>query len=98
MTNPSSPSRIDRRAGVAKRLARIEGQVGGLRRMIDNDRYCIDVITQVKAVRAALQKVEAELLKDHASHCLADALASEDLTEREQKVGELLELLQKSSR
>lgn len=93
----SSPSRRERRAGVAKRLARIEGQVRGLSRMIDEDRYCIDVLTQVKAVSAALKKVEGELLKDHADHCLAAAIASEDLQEREEKVAELIDLLTRKS-
>ena len=57
-----SSNRKVRRAGVSKRLARIEGQVRGLSRMIEEDRYCIDVLTQVKAVQAALKKVEGELL------------------------------------
>ena len=89
--------RKTRRSNISKRLARIEGQVRGLSRMIDEDRYCIDVITQTKAVTAALKKVEAELLKDHASNCLAAAIASDDVQEREQKVSELVELLQKSA-
>ncbi|WP_017931516.1 metal-sensitive transcriptional regulator [Robiginitomaculum antarcticum] len=91
-------NRKDRRSNVSKRLARIEGQVRGLQKMIDEDRYCIDVITQTKAVAAALKKVEAELLKDHAGHCLASAIASDDITERETKVAELIDLLQKNAR
>lgn len=86
-----------RRAGVRRRLARIEGQVRGLSRMIDEDRYCIDVLTQVKAAQAALRKVEDELLTDHADHCLAAAIASDDQAEREQKVAELVALLMKKS-
>lgn len=89
----TSPTRIERRSSVTKRLARIEGQVRGLSKMIEDDRYCIDVLTQVKAVSAALKKVEGELLKDHADHCLAAAVASDDLDEREQKVAELVDLL-----
>ncbi|GLQ24545.1 hypothetical protein GCM10007853_24190 [Algimonas ampicilliniresistens] len=89
----TSPTRIERRTNVSKRLARIEGQVRGLSKMIEDDRYCIDVLTQVKAVSAALKKVEGELLKDHADHCLAAAVASDDLDEREQKVAELVDLL-----
>lgn len=89
--------RKTRRAGVSKRLARIEGQVRGVSRMIDEDRYCIDVLTQVKAVQAALRKVEGELLSDHADHCLADAIASDDKDERQQKVAELVALLLKKS-
>jgi len=86
-----------RRAGVSKRLARIEGQVRGLSRMIEDDRYCIDVLTQVKAVQAALKKVEGELLSDHADHCLAAAIASDNQADREQKVAELVQLLIKKS-
>jgi DNA-binding FrmR family transcriptional regulator len=86
-----------RRAGVRRRLARIEGQVRGLTKMIDEDRYCIDVLTQVKAAQAALRKVEGELLADHADHCLAAAIASDDQAEREQKVAELVALLMKKA-
>ncbi len=92
-----SPNRKARRGGVSKRLARIEGQVRGLSKMIEDDRYCIDVLTQVKAVQAALKKVEGELLSDHADHCLAEAIASDDKADREQKVSELISLLMKKS-
>ena len=92
-----SSNRKVRRAGVSKRLARIEGQVRGLSRMIEEDRYCIDVLTQVKAVQAALKKVEGELLSDHADNCLAAAIASDDQAEREQKISELVALLMKKS-
>ena len=94
MSRPTT-SRQERRASVTRRLARIEGQVRGLSKMIAEDRYCIDVLTQVKAVQAALKRCEAELLKDHADHCLAEAIASDDLAEREQKVAELIDLLAK---
>jgi len=60
---------------VEKRLKRIEGQVRGLQRMIDNDAYCIDILTQVSAVNRALQSVALQLLGDHLSHCVQDALA-----------------------
>lgn len=56
------------------RLARIEGQVRGLQRMVDADRYCIDVLTQVSAVKAALDRVALALLQDHVSHCVVDAV------------------------
>ncbi|MGH6967308.1 MAG: metal-sensitive transcriptional regulator, partial [Phenylobacterium sp.] len=55
------------------RLNRIEGQVRGVARMVDEDRYCIDILTQVQAVRAALAKVETEILKDHLGHCIEGA-------------------------
>lgn len=89
--------RRSRRANVHRRLARIEGQVRGVSKMIDEDRYCIDVLTQVKAVQAALRKVEVELLSDHADHCLAAAIASDDQAERETKVAELVALLMKKA-
>ncbi|WP_427449824.1 metal-sensitive transcriptional regulator [Litorimonas sp. WD9-15] len=89
--------RTSRRAGISQRLARIEGQVRGLSRMIEEDRYCIDVLTQVKAVQAALKKVEGELLSDHADHCLAVAIASDNQDDRERKVAELVSLLLKKS-
>ncbi len=60
------------------RLARIEGQVRGLRRMIDDDTYCIDVLAQVAAVQGALHKVSLGLISDHLSHCVADAAAGDD--------------------
>jgi DNA-binding FrmR family transcriptional regulator len=58
---------------LAKRLRRVEGQVRGVERMIDEDRYCIDVVTQITAVQAALDKVALELLEDHAKHCVIGA-------------------------
>jgi len=68
---------------VLKRLRRIEGQVRGVERMVEEDRYCIDVVTQVTAIQAALDKVGLELLSDHAAHCVAGAKGDEqsELTE-----------------
>src|SRR5665809_70570 len=65
-----------------KRLARVEGQGGGVRRMVDNDRYCIDVLTQISAAQAALDKVALGLLEDHARHCVIVEPAESDLAER----------------
>ena len=78
------------KAEVTKRLKRIEGQVGGLLRMVENDRYCVDVLTQINAVRAALHKVEENILRDHVSHCVADAFASGDVADQRHKVEELI--------
>lgn len=75
---------------VLGRLKRIEGQVGGLMRMIDEDRYCVDVLTQINAVRAALHKVEEQVLRDHVSHCVAGAFSSGDVVDQRQKVEELI--------
>ena len=78
------------KAGVIARLKRVEGQVGGLLRMVDEDRYCVDVLTQINAVRAALHKVEEQILRDHVSHCVAGAFASGDVVEQRHKVEELV--------
>ena len=75
---------------VLTRLRRIEGQVGGLTRMIKEDRYCVDVLTQIHAVRAALHKVEEQVLRDHVAHCVADAFSSGNVLDQQQKVEELI--------
>ena len=75
------------------RLRRIEGQVRGLTRMVEDDRYCIDVITQVQAVRAALKRVEEEVLKDHVAHCVEHAIQSGDGKEQRKKIAELMAVL-----
>ncbi len=74
------------------RLTRIEGQVRGIARMVEDDRYCIDVLNQVQAVKAALKKVEEQVLKDHAAHCVAHAIKSGDSKDQTQKFNELVEL------
>ncbi len=78
------------KSDVIKRLKRIEGQAGGLLRMVEDDRYCVDVLTQINAVRAALHKVEEIILRDHVSHCVADAFTSGDASEQRHKVEELI--------
>ena len=80
------------------RLNRIEGQVRGIARMVDDDRYCIDVLTQLQAVRAALGKVETEILRSHLGHCIEGAIVSGDKDEQRKKAGELIELLERSKR
>ena len=77
---------------LGKRLARIEGQIRGIAGMIVADRYCIDVVTQVQAARAALSKVEAELLRGHISHCLDEAAATGDAETRAIKLEELMQV------
>ena len=81
-----------------KRLSRIEGQVRGLSRMVEEDRYCIDVITQISAVRAALRRVEEEVLRDHVGHCVEHAILSGDADEQRRKVAELMQVLERSQR
>ena len=88
----------DTRKAVEKRLNRIEGQVRGLSKMIAEDRYCIDVLTQLQAVRAALSRVEGQVLKDHMDHCVMGAIAGDDLADRKAKASELIELLGRASR
>jgi DNA-binding FrmR family transcriptional regulator len=68
------PGYVDNKEAIHKRLRRIEGQVRGLQRMVDEDKYCIDVLDQIAAVTKALQAVALELLDDHLSHCVAEAL------------------------
>ena len=81
-----------------KRLSRIEGQVRGLARMVADDRYCIDVVTQLSAVSAALRRVEDEILRDHVAHCVEHAIASGDKGEQRRKVAELMDVLGRAKR
>ncbi|MGI9362399.1 MAG: metal-sensitive transcriptional regulator [Parasphingorhabdus sp.] len=80
------------------RLKRIEGQVRGIARMVEEDRYCIDILHQIQAVRAALSKVESAVLKDHAACCVAEAIASGDEAEQREKFTELVDLFEKVQR
>jgi CsoR family transcriptional regulator, copper-sensing transcriptional repressor len=80
-----------------QRLSRIEGQVRGIARMIGEDRYCIDIITQIAAVQAAMRKVEGELLRNHVSHCVEHAIASGNADDQRQKVNELVQVLSRRS-
>ncbi|MHB1206361.1 MAG: metal-sensitive transcriptional regulator [Rhodospirillaceae bacterium] len=81
-----------------KRLNRIEGQVRGLAGMVEDQRYCIDIVTQIAAVRAALRRVEEELLRDHIGHCVEHAIASGDKADQRRKITELIDVLGRSSR
>lgn len=86
------------KTAVLARLKRIEGQVGGLRRMVAEDRYCVDMLTQINAVRAALHKVEEQILRDHVAHCVAGAFASGDVIQQQHKVEELIETIGRMTR
>lgn len=90
--------RADAKTSVLKRLQRIEGQVRGLARMVEEDRYCIDIVTQIAAVRAALRRAEEEVLKDHVAHCVEHAIASGDKADQRQKIVELMEVLRRAER
>jgi DNA-binding FrmR family transcriptional regulator len=86
----------DDKPKLLNRLKRIEGQVRGVTRMVEEGRYCIDVLTQINAARAALAKVESEMLKTHLSHCIEGAIVSGNADEQRTKARELIELLERS--
>ncbi len=90
--------RKDIKTSLAKRLSRIEGQVRGLSKMVDEDRYCIDIVTQISAVRAALRRVEEEVLRDHVAHCVEHAIASGDKADQRQKIAELMDVIGRAER
>ncbi|TAJ71751.1 MAG: metal-sensitive transcriptional regulator [Phenylobacterium sp.] len=75
------------------RLNRIEGQVRGVARMVEQDRDCLDILTQLHAVRAAARRVETELLKSHLQHCVTEAMTSGDAVERDRRTAELVGLM-----
>ena len=81
---------------ILNRLKRIEGQVRGISRMVEEERYCIEVLQQMQAVKAALSRAETEILKNHAACCVAEAIASGDEAEQRVKFGELVELFAKA--
>jgi CsoR family transcriptional regulator, copper-sensing transcriptional repressor len=88
----------DIKASCQKRLSRIEGQVRGLSKMVDEDRYCIDIVTQISAVRAALRRVEEEVLRDHVAHCVEHAITSGNKTDQREKIAELMDVIGRSDR
>ena len=88
----------DIKASVQKRFSRIEGQVRGLSRMVDEDRYCIDIVTQISAARAALRRVEEEILRDHVGHCVAHAIASGNKADQRKKIAELMDVIGRAER
>jgi DNA-binding FrmR family transcriptional regulator len=92
------PMKDNGKSKLLNRLSRIEGQVRGITRMVEEGRYCIDVLTQLQAVRAALGRVEAEMLKTHLHHCIEGAIVSGDAKEQRKKASELIELLGRASR
>jgi DNA-binding FrmR family transcriptional regulator len=88
----------DNKEAMIKRLHRIEGQVRGIERMVDDERYCIDILTQIGAVSTALESLAQKLLEDHANHCVAGALAAGDRDSAEAKTRELLDAVQRFTR
>jgi DNA-binding FrmR family transcriptional regulator len=88
-TNESTAGYVEDKASILRRLSRIEGQVRGLKGMVSDEAYCIDVLTQIAAVNRALEGVSLKLLADHTNHCVRDAVEAGG-SEADEKVGELL--------
>ena len=89
MNNPCHDSQVNR-------LRKIEGQVRGLQKMIEERRYCMDIVSQLRAVQGALKKVELGILETHLQHCVQDALNSMSSEDAEAKIQEIIQLLQKN--
>jgi DNA-binding FrmR family transcriptional regulator len=89
---------VETKASVLRRLNRVGGQIGGIARMVEDDRYCIDIVTQIGAVRAALRKIEEEVLRDHVAHCVEHAIMSGDRKDQRQKITELMDVVSRSGR
>ena len=88
----------EHKEALVKRLHRIEGQVRGIERMVEDDRYCIDVVTQISAVRAALRRLEEEILRDHVGHCVEHAIAAGNKADQRRKVAELMDVIGRADR
>jgi DNA-binding FrmR family transcriptional regulator len=88
----------ENKEALVRRLHRIEGQVRGIERMVEDDRYCIDILTQIAAVSTALESVALEILDDHVSHCVAGALASGEPAEVNEKTAELIAAVRRFTR
>tara|TARA_Y100000052_G_scaffold8117_1_gene7895 strand:+ start:14795 stop:15070 length:276 start_codon:yes stop_codon:yes gene_type:complete len=83
----------DTRTNVTRRLSRIEGQVRGVAKMVNDDRYCVDIVRQVQAIKAALSSLETVMLDDHLENCVESALKGNSLKARREKVEELVAVL-----
>lgn len=86
------------KASCEKRLKRIEGQVRGITRMVAEDRYCIDIVTQIAAARTALRRVEEEILRDHVGHCVEHAITSGNKVDQRRKIEELMQVVSRADR
>ncbi len=85
-------------SAIIKRLSRIEGQVRGVARMIEEDRYCIDILHQVQAIKSALSQAESEILKNHAHHCVEEAITAGSAKAQREKFSELVDLFERTKR
>ena len=83
---------------IVNRLRRVEGQVRGVTQMVEDDRYCIDILNQIQAVKSALGRAESEILKRHAACCVTEAISSGDADEQKVKFNELIDLFEKAKR
>ena len=90
--------RTEIKTSCLKRLKRIEGQIRGLAGMVEDDRYCIDVVTQISAAKAALRRVEEEILRDHVAHCVEHAIRSGDKADQRRKIAELMDVVGRAER
>jgi DNA-binding FrmR family transcriptional regulator len=88
----------DGKTATLRRFKRIEGQVRGIARMVEDDRYCIDIVTQIGAVRAALRRAEEGILREHVAHCVAHAIKSGDKSDQRRKVAELMAVMGRAGR
>ena len=93
-----SRMRTEIKSSCLKRLKRIEGQIRGLAAMVEDDRYCIDVVTQIAAAKAALRRVEEEILRDHVAHCVEHAISSGDKADQRRKIAELMDVVSRADR
>jgi DNA-binding FrmR family transcriptional regulator len=93
-----SRMRAEIKTSCLKRLKRIEGQIRGLAAMVEDDRYCIDVVTQIAAAKAALRRVEEEILRDHVAHCVEHAISSGDKADQRRKIAELMDVVSRADR
>jgi CsoR family transcriptional regulator, copper-sensing transcriptional repressor len=91
-------SKTTSKTSTLSRLNRIEGQVRGLARMVEDNRYCIDIVTQIGAARAALRRVEEEILRGHVAHCVNHAIMSGDKADQRRKVAELMDVMGRAAR
>jgi DNA-binding FrmR family transcriptional regulator len=98
MSETKTPGYAPSKSALVKRLHRIEGQVRGIEKMVDEDRYCIDILTQIAAVNTALEALAFKVLDDHVRHCVAGALASGDSDDALQKTEELMASVQRFAR
>ncbi len=98
MSKDHKTQKIEGKAATLKRLVRLEGQIRGIAGMVEADRYCIDIVTQIAAARAALRKVEEEILREHVAHCVEHAINSGDKADQRRKVAELMDVMGRAGR